>query len=91
MNNMLPIGSVVQTSVKENCMMIIGYYPEGYDTAQGSYIGILYPSGTVGEMKTYAFNSSDVIEIKSRGYQDEEALQMVNLVSILMSQKSDSE
>ncbi|MFD1414128.1 DUF4176 domain-containing protein [Oceanobacillus jeddahense] len=45
------------------------------------YIGVPYPEGYISQEYTYAFNHLDIIDIVSRGYEDDEEEEFQKILS----------
>lgn len=64
----LPIGTVCLVEGVSKKQMIIGYSKSGYD-----YVAVTYPKGFESENKLSYFNHSQVYELYSLGYKNEES------------------
>lgn len=72
---LLPIGSIVQIKNSEKRLMIFGIKQSGIvesENVEADYIGVLYPEGNMGLQYQYLFNHDDIEEIVYRGFEDSE-------------------
>ena len=63
MKKYMPIGTIVQTSINDNLLMIVGYKENGCD-----YIGCLYPSGMTSSTNLFWFNHDQIKRVFYVGY-----------------------
>ena len=81
----LPLGSVCVVKNLNNKQVIIGYKNQGYD-----YIGVPFPKGFSKNQDINYFNHSDIIELYSYGYKDEESKIFISSLPVeLKSVKSE--
>lgn len=72
---LLPIGSIVNVLDYEHRIMIIGIKQINLDdNHEYDYVGIPYPEGQVGIESQVIFNNEDISYISFIGYQDSEYL-----------------
>lgn len=67
MEEMRPIGSVVETSGSNSKIMIIGYYPKANGT-EYHYLGVNWPFGYSIEKKFLAFNEPNIVNVLFSGF-----------------------
>ena len=74
MNELLPIGSVVQIKGSPNHLMIVGHGPiSSEEQTHYDYLAINYPFGLGDSMEAIMFDRASVETLLHRGYVDEEA------------------
>lgn len=87
MESLLPNGTIVLLKGGNKRLMIYGRKQlvtdeemenlqteeeENTEQQMYDYIGVPYPEGYISQEYTYVFNHADIIDIVSRGYEDEE-------------------
>ena len=89
----LPIGTVVMLKGGTKRIMIVGFYSAEKGTEEiYDYSGCLYPEGIISTDQVLLFNHTQIDEIYSVGYSDEEETAFKKeLKKIAKSQKNKSE
>lgn len=78
---LLPIGSVVNIFDFEHRLMIIGIKQVNLeDNHEYDYVAIPYPEGQIGIESQVLFNNKDISYISFIGYQDSEYLDFLNQI-----------
>ena len=72
MNDLLPIGSVVQLSESTALVMIAGYLAVSQSAPEyvWDYSGFRFPIGYTDDEEVYCFNHNQIDTIYARGYHD---------------------
>lgn len=76
----LPIGSVVTIKNIEEKLLIVGLYSVVYDKdiIVYDYQAVSYPEGLTLSDRIYSFNTTDVVEVIHRGYENEDYINLRN-------------
>lgn len=70
MENLLPIGSIVQVGNSDALVMITGYYPYAENDAY-DYLGVFYPIGFRSTGKVFLMKEETITKVLFRGYETE--------------------
>lgn len=72
-NKFLPLGSIVMLNGGSKRLMIIGYLPIDSTSKMYDYMGCMYPEGVLNSNQSIIFNHSDIKQIYSLGFSDDES------------------
>lgn len=68
--DLLPIGTVVQLHGGEHCLMITGVIQTTVDGMTYDYCAVPYPEGNTGSKEIRVFNHDAVSQVLFRGWED---------------------
>lgn len=80
MKDLLPIGTVVTLKDGVKSLMIIGIMQTDDNETVYDYIAVLYPEGFLNADAFFLFNSEDIVDVKFKGYINEEYEQHIKLL-----------
>lgn len=85
---LLPIGSVVLLKNSTRKLMVIGYGQEKLNDASMlyDYAGCLFPEGFSSPDSTFLFNGTQVAQVYSLGYIDEQAMEYIARMEMAIKQ-----
>lgn len=86
MKELLPIGTVVTLKDGVKSLMIIGVMQSDENDTIHDYIAVLYPEGFLNAETFFLFNNEDVVEVKFKGYANEEHEQHMQLLNEYISE-----
>lgn len=81
MKDLLPIGTVVTLKDGVKSLMIIGIMQSDENEKLYDYIAVLYPEGFLNAETFFLFNNEDIVDVKFKGYMNEEYEQHIKLLN----------
>ncbi len=86
MKDLLPIGTVVTLKDGVKSLMIIGIMQSDDNDKIYDYIAVLYPEGFLNAETFFLFNKEDIVDVKFKGYINEEYEQHIKLLNDYISE-----
>ncbi len=88
--NILPIGSVVQLKDIDARIMIIGYcsVTERHPNYTFDYSGFMFPIGFMGTDSVVSFDADQIEQVMAPGYKDDEFLMYVEKLNEAMASEN---